>query len=690
MRREHLTGLYIGAIILIGPLLGIRDLYNVDWPLPTGDLLTVVVFVSLSALGSIVEVRHRSENPSSRTYQMSTAFTYPIFLLVDPRLGILGVTAAFVTDLLAHRRRWIKRAFNLGQMWLSASVTANLLLWMNVEFPEAGLSFVTAIQGTLALLIFMVLNHGLTMIVVNLVSRRPLLTFGWATREGLILELVQISGGFILAVLWQDDHALLPLGALPVCGVFFIQAQSVRRERRSRDRELEVRALQQFGLQIGSEIKPERLAHAVLDSALSALQCQGALYAQVEGTPPRWVVVASTGIQPRPPAEFSCTAWEGTEEEAPAPLVFADVAQTVERFPGLDFLQGVGTMLAPIRGHDRQGLLLLTHDDRRRPFEEADRRKLTMLMQFVQVAFANAELVQETELILQHLARKEKLSALGQLVAGVAHEINNPLGAILGYAELLETDASPRARRLAGRISRETQRAAKIVRNVQHWSQDCPVDRRFISIADVIDEVLDFRAYDHRVSNISVLRQYADSLPPICADPDQLRQVFLNLVRNAEQAIVAAGREVGEIRIRVTKRNNELRVEVQDNGNGIDEQAKDSVFDPFYTTKEVGQGTGLGLYVCYGILESHGGSIEIDSTSSDGTTMRIDLPIGQPGKEQHPAPNAPAAASGGAIPAGGASHAAYASSHPAPRSKPAARSAWSRAVNLNPPGRTLP
>jgi len=235
--------------------------------------------------------------------------------------------------------------------------------------------------------------------------------------------------------------------------------------------------------------------------------------------------------------------------------------------------------------------------------------------------------VGEEKLLVEQLVQQEKLIAIGQLVSGVAHELNNPLASVMAFSQLvLTTQDNPveRAESLQT-IHSEAKRAAKIVSNLLTFARQHPPHRTTTSVNDVIRSTLELRRYALTVHGMELEERLDPSLPDIWADPFQLQQVFLNLIGNAEQAL--AGWD-GERRISVTTevRGGRILVTVRDSGPGISPSEIDHVFNPFYTTKGVGKGTGLGLSVSDGIIREHGGSIRVDSSGS-GASFVIELPI---------------------------------------------------------------
>jgi len=235
----------------------------------------------------------------------------------------------------------------------------------------------------------------------------------------------------------------------------------------------------------------------------------------------------------------------------------------------------------------------------------------------------------EREELRKRLTQTEKLAALGQFVAGIAHELNNPLQGVLGHLELMRTTGAfpKQLRREVQTIYREADRAAKIVRNLLVFAGSRRLARRSVSLPAVLQKVLALRASAHRAAGIEVVRHYAEPLPRVQSDPLLLHQVFLNMVMNAEHAIQAtgAGGRI-EVTTRVALPGDRIIATVRDTGTGIPEDTLPRIFEPFYTTKEVGQGTGLGLAIAYGIVQEHGGHISASNHPDGGAVFTVELP----------------------------------------------------------------
>jgi len=226
------------------------------------------------------------------------------------------------------------------------------------------------------------------------------------------------------------------------------------------------------------------------------------------------------------------------------------------------------------------------------------------------------------------LLQSEKMAALGQTVSGVAHELNNPLATILTWSERLSLrpldDVTKRGIRT---ILSESERAAKIVRTLLTFSRKRHTTRGMIDLNQIVRETLSLRAYEQRVSNVVVIEALAGGLPQVFADPHHVKQVLLNLIINAEQAMLATnGRGTLVTRTWYDAERESVILEINDDGPGVPDDSQTKIFDPFFTTKAVGQGTGLGLTVAYAIIQEHGGLIRVSSDPGQGASFFVELP----------------------------------------------------------------
>ncbi|MFZ0770014.1 MAG: ATP-binding protein [Candidatus Sulfotelmatobacter sp.] len=225
----------------------------------------------------------------------------------------------------------------------------------------------------------------------------------------------------------------------------------------------------------------------------------------------------------------------------------------------------------------------------------------------------------------EQLLQSEKMSAVGQLIAGVAHELNNPLTAILGYAQLLESEGlNERAQDYVAKMFKQAQRTHRVVQNLLSFARQRKPERSEVDVRKVLEETLALRDYDLKVNHIAVEKDLGAGPAMVVADPHQIEQVFLNIINNAVDAVLETGRS-GKLKIRVSCESGFVCAQFADDGPGIKDPKR--IFDPFYTTKNVGKGTGLGLSICYGIVKEHGGDITAHNALEGGAVIEVRLPM---------------------------------------------------------------
>ena len=282
-----------------------------------------------------------------------------------------------------------------------------------------------------------------------------------------------------------------------------------------------------------------------------------------------------------------------------------------------------------------------------RHYSSNDENLLVAISRQLATTIEKVQLYEETSRAYDNLRRtqeqllqSEKMSAVGQLIAGVAHELNNPLTAILGYAQLLEgAGLDDRSADYVTKLFKQAQRTHRVVQNLLSFARQRKPEKQEVDVRKVLEESLTLREYDLKVNNVSLEREIAAVLPSVVGDPHQLEQVFLNIVNNALDAIVENNGENnaenngasngdraggGRLKVRVFKKDAYVCVEFDDSGPGIKDPGR--IFDPFYTTKSVGKGTGLGLSICYGIVKEHGGEIVARNREAGGATIAVHLP----------------------------------------------------------------
>ncbi|MEE3141248.1 MAG: ATP-binding protein [Chloroflexota bacterium] len=239
----------------------------------------------------------------------------------------------------------------------------------------------------------------------------------------------------------------------------------------------------------------------------------------------------------------------------------------------------------------------------------------------------NARLEDEGKRTEERMNETARLASIGELAAGVAHEINNPLTSVLGYSEMLmRSDILEQFRKDVETISVEAQRAAKIVKNLLFFARKSGTEKQYTDPNGIVNRALEMKSYDFKVNNISVTSQLSPEIPKTMIDEHQLVQVFLNILTNAEQ-VMQKFEGKGQIDFYTTASNDAIEITIRNHGPGMTPDELSRIFEPFFTTKEVGQGTRLGLIISYGIIKEHGGDIRVESDEGEGTSFYITLPV---------------------------------------------------------------
>ena len=299
----------------------------------------------------------------------------------------------------------------------------------------------------------------------------------------------------------------------------------------------------------------------------------------------------------------------------------------------------------------RRALTAGAHDFLTKPFERFEallriRNLLETRHLYVALEEQNRSLEETVRQRTERLMQSEKVAAMGALLAGVAHELNNPLTVLSGQAQLLAADSDAAMARRAAIIEHAAERCVRIVRNFLALARQRPPERSEVRLAQVVEGAVELVAYELRTEGVEVTVDLAAELPLLWADGHQLHQVLVNIIVNAQHAM---RRQPGPRRLAVRGRriDQRVRLEIADTGRGIPPEVLGRIFEPFFTTKGAGEGTGLGLSLCRGIIEDHGGTITVESVPGRGTTFGIELPIVVPPRAAPRAaaePRAPASA----------------------------------------------
>lgn len=265
-----------------------------------------------------------------------------------------------------------------------------------------------------------------------------------------------------------------------------------------------------------------------------------------------------------------------------------------------------------------------------------EKKRLDQAVKSVQQQLMQAQL---------QLMQAEKMSAIGQIVSGVAHELNNPLSGIMGFAQLLmNQELNPKAKKSLERIYSEAVRCQKIVQNLLGFSRRHKPEKTCQSLHDAIERVLELRAYQLQVDNIEVVRRFEPRLPKTMYDSHQIQQVILNIVNNAHHAMMEVTGRPRRLTVTTSRQGPLLRMRFEDTGPGIARDRLETIFEPFYTTKTEGKGTGLGLSLSRAIVKNHLGTMAAESTLGEGTAISIDLPLLEGRAAAQAVPQAPAGA----------------------------------------------
>jgi two-component system NtrC family sensor kinase len=264
---------------------------------------------------------------------------------------------------------------------------------------------------------------------------------------------------------------------------------------------------------------------------------------------------------------------------------------------------------------------------------EVNPRAAGELVELTETFNSMVQSIAERDERLQESARKitesKKLATLGQLAAGIAHEINNPLGGIVMYSHMLKEDlVKAENRENVIKIAREADRCKAIVKGLLDFARQTKPERTESNINHVLNEVIALLEQQSIFHNISIVKDESPNIPLIEVDVGQMQEVFMNLILNAAQAMDGSGTLTAITRL--VDEATVVLVEIRDTGPGIPSDKVDKIFEPFYTTKEIGRGTGLGLSIAYGIIERHHGSIEVVSEVGVGTSFFVRLPVPEP------------------------------------------------------------
>jgi len=528
------------------------------------------------------------------------------------------------------------------------SFRAGSLAEMAKDFPVSVRSYDVGAAGWVA-------RHRIPLEIRDVFTDERIHPLEWWRRWGLrsFSAYPVIAGGELLAVISLSHSEPIELSreTREVLDLFIAQAgvaiQNARLYRAAQQRRDIAEALARLGRGLTGSLDHAHIARLVAHGVVELLGSRNAAVYRLDSETDTLHALAWSGVDGELFEGVVLAPGEGVAGRAVAErrlvssadiLNDPDVALSEPLRARLTRFGHRVLVAAPLIARDQVvGALVLGDDDR--DFSSEERQTLQTFADQAALALDNARLYATARDSLQRLhdtqaqlVQAGKLSAVGQLVSGVAHELNNPLSVIIGYGQLLtRRDVADTVRRPLDAIMSQADRMARIVRNLLYFARQRPPERAPVDLHQIIDQTLALRLNQLTLSGVVVERDFAPDLPLLTGDLHQLEQVFLNLLLNAEQAIVGASDRGGRIvfQTRLADGGATVCASIIDDGPGIPEEALSRVFEPFFTTKDVGAGTGLGLSVSYGIVEEHQGLLTVESRPGR-TVFTLALPVGEP------------------------------------------------------------
>ncbi|MBI4351067.1 MAG: response regulator [Elusimicrobia bacterium] len=400
------------------------------------------------------------------------------------------------------------------------------------------------------------------------------------------------------------------------------------------EKALEKRKFNDITKAIFSTIKPEELLRVTLDSVTRILKAEESLLV-LPDKDGKLRVAVSEGLDEESRLNSRLTLCERMMKRLDGGAKSFLLVDEPARDKTFSDLPGIGeikcALFLPLMEENRPaGLISINRDQEGEYFTEADLQRAKIFGSLVNLALRNSNLYRQLQETQSQLIQAEKMSALGQLAGGLAHEINNPLSGILGLTQLVLESAKPDSQTYTDLkdIEKAVFRCKKIIVSLLSFARQEKTRLEPVSVNEVIEETLTLCARQMELKSVRIDRNFAQGLPLVTGDFQQLMQIFLNLFSNARDAMPDGGELTVETNLLKDPAGRELVMStVSDTGAGIKPEILDRIFDPFFTTKPVGKGTGLGLSVCLGIIHRHNGTIKAHSRPGGGTTFTISLPV---------------------------------------------------------------
>ena len=583
-------------------------------------------FGGLALVATSLSITFQDYLPSRGVIQISSSFVYALFFLTHPGAAAAVLVLLPIFDYFFNTRKILTVLFNIGQLLFALAIA--MLVWEKIG-ADGGLLITTPqvlLTALAVLVIFSVINHVLTNIVIYLATEKSFFKTGLLNRTTLFNESAVITLGLSMGALWTLYPPLAILSVIPIAILFSTLITLSKKESNLVARQDELTYLNELALEIGAELDMNKLSRAVVKIVAESMHASASLLAFYDNDPRVMNIYATynMGNENSFPNKISAPNQHALLTKG----IYLSNSFSEELFKELPLKNFTSYIILPISILKKErGILVVFCGSDRKSFDTSDVEWLKNFGKFIHMALTNAGLYENLKTTQQKLIQTEKLSAIGMLVSGVAHELNNPLTSIIGYADILHSrSADEKDRKKLERIAGEAQRAAKIVRNLSTFAKESNVVKKLTDIHEIMNRVLRIKDHDLSIHNIKIIEKISPISGSVMAEPSQIEQVFLNILNNAEYALKF---KHGEKRITVETASNDGWVEIMlsDNGPGISEENLKKIFLPFFTTKEVGRGTGLGLSICYGIIDEHGGKILAKSELGQGATFIVRLPL---------------------------------------------------------------
>jgi signal transduction histidine kinase len=638
------TRVYILGVVAVGAAITVGVFFlpaGLRLDLPFLIFLTAALLVQLAGVSVVLPGQER------HAYSLLTAVLVATVLLFPPADSVLIVVVTFIAYWVKRRYPWYQGVFNIFQYVISVAAAAVIWHFFGVRSPVGFDEIRWYLAGFAAGVVFYLVNGLLVSTVISLAANKPFGQVGMISRDSMYREMVLIWLGLMGADFWTKSPFFTVLLGVPLVALSRMLTIHLDRAERLRINtiEAEERAKQLASL--------NDLARS-LTSTVQAGDIYDALYTQV-----RRIVAADVfgvGRYNSTDKQIVFEMWRAGDEtrqpfsqsaEAPifrrllsanGPTILlhpddAEEIQTLSQYRMLPRDQMVAAV-PMIVGDRTMGLLVIGTRTAISP-QELD--LVTTMASQAAVAMEKAELFANLQTQMAALEQAQlqllqsaKLATIGELAAFIAHEINNPLTSVMGYASLImsELDAGDPRRADLEVIEKEALRARAIVRDLLGYARqtDAVMGPTFINTA--LDAVLPLVRQRAEGAHVKITTRFEPQLPAIMGDNNQLKQVFINLLNNAIDAMPEGG--TIQVETRTVSGNGagpQVEIGFRDTGVGISPEQLSRIFDPFFTTKKAGQGTGLGLPISKRIVERHGGSIDVISVPGKGTRFTIYLPV---------------------------------------------------------------